>query len=107
MQFFFTKLFNCRYFDRCTQVFPYENSVGFNIMHNEKNHSTKHGSGDVAKWADIVNMSCDAPETGHKFWIKEQGNCTNQGPAAQLTILNHTLRKEASELLCEATDGMF
>jgi hypothetical protein len=52
-------------------------------------------------------MSCDAPETSHKLWIKEQGDCTNQGPAAQLTMLNHTLRKEASELLCEAAQGVF
>ena len=76
-------------------------------MHNEKNHSMKHGSGDVAKWADVVNMSCDAPETGHKFWIKEQGGCTNQGPAAQLAMLNHSLRKEASESLCELQTGFF
>jgi hypothetical protein len=76
-------------------------------MANEKNHSLRHGGGDVAKWADPINMSCDAPENAHKLWIKEQGDCTNQGPAAQLTMLNHTLRKEASELLCEAAQGMF
>ena len=76
-------------------------------MANEKNHSLKHGGGDVAKWGDPINMSCDAPETAHKLWIKEQGDCTNQGPAAQLTMLNHTLQKEASDLLCEAVEGMF
>jgi hypothetical protein len=76
-------------------------------MQNEKNHSLKHGGGDVGKWGDPINMSCDAPETAHKLWIKEQGDCTNQGPAAQLTMLNHSLRKEASELLCEAVQGVF
>ena len=76
-------------------------------MANEKNHSLRHGGGDVAEWGDPINMSCDAPENAHKLWIKEQGDCTNQGPAAQLTMLNHTLRKEASELLCEAAQGMF
>ncbi len=71
--FFMTKFFCCRYFDRCTQVFPYKNKVGFNNMHKEKNHSTKHGPIDIARWEDIVNMSCDAPETDHKFWIKGAG----------------------------------
>ncbi len=42
-------------------------------MHNEKNHSMKHGGGDVAKYADIINMSCDAPEDCHKLWVKEPG----------------------------------
>ena len=79
-------------------------------MHNEKNHSIVHGGGDIAKWGDLINMSCEAPETGHKFWIKEPGGCTNQGPAAAaLTVImmNHALRKEASELLCEAVQGTF
>ena len=95
-----------RYFEKCTALFPYENSHGFNIMHNEKNHSMKHGGGDIAKWADLINMSCEAPETGHKLHIKEPGGCTNQGPAAALTMMNHTLRKEASEFLCEAVQGI-
>ncbi len=88
-------------------MFPYENKHGFNIMHNEKNHSIVHVSADIVRWADIINMSCEAPETGHKFWIKEPGGNTNQGPAAALTMMNHALRKEASELLCEAVQGMY
>jgi hypothetical protein len=36
-------------------------------MHNEKNHRIKHGGGDVAKYADIINMSYEAPEDGHNF----------------------------------------
>jgi hypothetical protein len=30
----------------------------------------------------------------------------NQGPAAALTMMNHMLLKEASELLCEAVQGL-
>ena len=77
-------------------------------MHNEKNHSIKHGGGDVAKYADIINMSCEAPEDGHKFWIKEPGGNTNQGPEAALTMMHHSLWKEAStllSLLCEGVQG--
>ncbi len=54
-------------------------------MHNEKYHSIKHSGGDVAKYADIINMSCEAPEDGHKFWVKEPGGNTDQGPEAALT----------------------
>ncbi len=77
-------------------------------MHIEKNHSInsiKHGGGDVAKYADIINMSCDAPEYGHKFWIKELGGNTNQGPEAALTMMHHSLWKEASALLCDGVQG--
>jgi hypothetical protein len=70
-------------------------------MHNEKNHNIKHGGGDVAKYADIIKMSCYAPEDDHKLWIKEPGGNTNQGPEAALTMMHQTLRKEASALLCE------
>jgi hypothetical protein len=96
-----------RYFDKCTVVFPYVNGHGFNIMHNEKNHSIVHVSPDIARWGDLINMSCEPPETNHKFVIKEPGGCTNQGPASALTMLNHSLRREASELLCEAVQGGF
>ncbi len=74
-------------------------------MYNEKNHSIKHGGEDVAKYADIINMICDAPEDGHKFWIKEPGGNTNQGPEATLTMMHNSLRKEASPLLCEGVQG--
>ena len=69
-----------RYFEKCTVVFPFENSHGFNIMDTEKNHNVVHGVPYIARWSDLINMSCEAPETGHKFWIKEPGGCTNQGP---------------------------
>ena len=95
------------YFEKCTEVFPYENMLGFNIMHNEKNHSLKHGGGDIAKYGDPINMSCDAPEDGHKFWVKEPGGNTNQGPETALSMMQHSLRKEASALLCEGVQGIF
>ena len=86
------------YFEKCTEVFPYENLLGLNIMHKEKNHSIKHGGGDIAtgKYGDIINMSCETH--GHKFWVKELGGKTNQGPEAALSMMQHSLRKEASAL---------
>ncbi len=77
-------------------MFPYESSQGFNIMHSEKNHSIVHGEPDIARWAGVISMSSEAPETGHKFWIKEPGGCTNQGPKAALTMMNHMQRKQVN-----------
>ncbi len=94
------------YFEKCTEVFPYENQLGFNIMHNEQNHSFKNGFGDIAKYGDPINMSCDASEDGHKFWVKEPGGNTNQGPDAALSMMQHSPRKEASALLCEGVQGI-
>jgi hypothetical protein len=74
------------YFEKCTEVFPHENLLGFNIMHNQKNHSLKHGGGDIAKYGDPINMSCDAPEDGHKFWVKDPGGNTHQGPEIYLNL---------------------
>jgi len=86
-------------------VFPYTNGVGDLIMATGKNHSIKHTPGDVARYCDAINVSCEAPEEAHKDWVKKQGVCTNQGPEAQLSMMLHTLRKEASSLLCEAVQG--
>jgi hypothetical protein len=47
-------------------------------------------------------MSCEAPETGHKDWVKKQGGKTNQGPAVALSMAQHMVRKEVSVLLFEA-----
>ncbi len=69
------------YFDKCKEVFPYENGNGFNIMDNEKNHSMKHGGNEIARYGDLLNMSCDScetPEDAHKFWIKEPGTGDEQ-----------------------------
>jgi hypothetical protein len=98
------------YYDKCKEVYPYENGNGFNIMDNEKNHSIKHGGNDIAKYAD---MSCETPEDAHKFWIKlsskshSSKSFTNQGPEAALTMMHYKLRKEASALLCEGVQCTF
>ena len=88
-----------RYLQKAPVVFPYTNSRG-NIMETEKNHSLKHAPNDIAKWGDSVNTSCEGPETGHKDWVKKQGGKTNQGPTVALSMAQHTMRKEASALLC-------
>ncbi len=75
-------------------------------MHNEKNHSIKHGGGDISKYGDFINMSCETPEDGHKFWVKEHGGNTNQGPESALSMMQRSLRKEASALLCEGVQGV-
>jgi hypothetical protein len=98
--------FLCSYFEKRSEVFPYENLKGFNIMHNEKNHSIKHGGGDLAKYDDIINMSCDSPEDGNKSWVKEPGGKTNQG-GLKLQTMNHSLWKEASALLCDGAQELF
>ena len=64
------------------------------------------GNGEHGAWlSDAINVSCEAPEDAHKIWVKQQGVCTNQGPQAQLSMMLHSLRKEASALLCEAVQG--
>ncbi len=67
----------------------------------------RHGAGDIVRYGNSINMSCEAPETGHKDWNKGQGGKTNQGPALQLSMMLHTLRKEASAMLCDAVQGVF
>ena len=58
---YFTLFF--RYLQKAPVVFTYTNSLG-NIMETEKNHRLKHAPNDIvnnAKWADSINMSCEAP----------------------------------------------
>ena len=86
-------------------VFPYKNKVGRFIMDTEKAHSVKHSHIDVLGFANPLNCSCDGPEGGHKRWVKLQGAKTNQGDTSALTMMEHTLRKEASELLCSAVQS--
>ena len=71
-------------------------------MDSEKVHSIKHGHLDVINYANPINCSSDGPESGHKKWVKEQGAKTNQGVTAALTMMEHSVRKEASEMLCNA-----
>ena len=68
-------------------------------------HSIRHVANDIARWADTVNTNTEAPEGGHKKWVKGQGGKTNQGPAANLSMMTHTVRKAASALCCEGVQG--
>ena len=47
----------------------------------------------------------EGPDNLHKEWVKMQGGKTNQGSSSQKTMMVHSLRKEASALLCEAVQG--
>ncbi len=67
------------YFEKCTEGFPYENLVGFNILHNKKNHSIKHGGGDIAKYGHLINMSCGTPKDGRKFGSRSLGETQIRG----------------------------
>ena len=41
------------------------------------------------------------------LWVGQQGEKTKQGPEVQLTMMNHSLSKEGSAMLCEAVQGEF
>ena len=68
-------------------------------------HSVKHCHVDVLGFGNPINCSCDGPEGGHKKWVKQQGLKTNQGETAALTMMQHSLRKEAAEHLCDAVQS--
>ena len=80
-------------------------SDGNPVMATGKNHSIQHTPGDVARCCDAINVSCEAPETAHKKWVKEQGVCTNQGEQVQLSMMLHSFHKEASSFVCEGVQG--
>ena len=77
------------------------------MMATEKVHSVIHSPNDVARFCHYLNSCCEAPEKGHKIWVGQQGEKTNQGPEVQLTMMMHSLRKETSAMLCEAVQGEF
>ena len=95
----------------CDDVFPYltkaksAKNPGTHIMLSEKNHSILHGGDTIANWGDSINMSREAPETAHKKWIKEQGGQTNQKDSSQVTMMTHSLRKEAAAEVCEGVQA--
>ena len=74
-------------------------------MATEKVHSVIHSPNDVSRFGHYLNYCCEAPEKGHKIWVGQQGEKTNQGPESQLSMMLHSLRKECSSLLCEAVQG--
>jgi hypothetical protein len=63
-------------------------------MGTEKVHGVKHTPNDFVRYCDYLNMSCDGPEGVHEKWVKKQGTKTNQGPEVQLTMMQHSLRKD-------------
>ena len=74
-------------------------------MATEKVHSLIHTPNDVARFGHYLNYCCEAPEKGHRLWVRLQGAKTNQGPELQLTIMLHSLQKECSALVCEGVQG--
>jgi hypothetical protein len=87
-----------RFLDQCRVVFSFKNSKGYSIIHTPN---------DVAWICHYLNTCCEAPESGHKKYVKQQGLKTNQGPEVQLTMMLHSLGKECSAILCEAVQGAF
>jgi hypothetical protein len=61
-----------------------------------------HTPGDVTRYCEAINISCEHPAKAHKTWVKEQGICTNQGPHAASgsvehdVMMLHSLHKEES-----------
>ncbi len=76
-------------------------------MATEKVQSIIDTPNDVAWFCHYLNTCCEAPESGHKNYVKQQGLKTNQGPEVQLTMMLHSLHKECSAILCEAVQGAF
>ena len=69
---------------------------------NEKVHLIQHCGIETTSLANPLNARAEGPEGGHKLWIKGQGVDTNQGPEAAWTMLQHSINKEAAQLLCKA-----
>jgi len=94
-----------RFLRRCKELFPYTNKSGTCIVETEKMHSITHAPNDIVRYGDTENTNVEGPENLHKEWVKMQGGKTNQGSSSQKTMMVHSLRKEASALLCEAVQG--
>jgi hypothetical protein len=101
-----TYSFDCfRYQEQCLVVFPYKNKHDHPFMATGKVHSIKHTPTAVVNYCNAINASCEAPETAHKDWVKNQGDCTNQGPHVQVNMMMHSLCKEAASMLSEGVQG--
>ena len=91
-----------RFLRRCVELFPYRNKRGDLLVATKKMHSIKHAPNDIIRWADPENMSCEGSEANQKKWVKGQGGKTYQSETSNKTMMNHSLLKEESALLCEA-----
>ncbi len=56
-------------------------------MCTEKVHSVIHSPNDAARFCHYLDYICEAPEKGHKIWVGQQGEKTNQGPKSQLSVM--------------------
>jgi len=74
-------------------------------MDTEKVHSIQHCGIEITSLANPLNASAKGPEGGHTLWIRGHGANTKHGPEAARTMLQHSVKKEASQLLCEAVQG--
>jgi hypothetical protein len=94
-----------QFFEMCKEVFPYKNLKGCWIMGTDKVHFMIHAASEIMKWGSIINCSSEVVEEGHKKWVKEQGNNTNQGDGSAKTMMNNSLQKIASMELTQAIKG--
>ena len=76
------------------------------FISNDKDAQYQTCANDIIQW-DPENISCKGPETNHKKWVKleGQGGKTDQRETWIKTMMNHSLRKESSALLCKAVQG--
>ncbi len=93
--------------DASHTVFSIKNKYDCYLMATEKVHSVIHSPNEVACFCHYLNHCCEAPVKGHKIWVGQQGQKTNQGPETLLSMMLHSLRKECSALLCEGVQGEF
>ena len=84
---------------------PLQKQTGTSYHRHRKSTFYQACHVDVINLGNPINCSCDGPEGGHKKWVKQQGAKTNQGPSAALTMMQHSLNKEVSVLLCDAIQG--
>jgi len=93
------------FLNQCTQLFPFLNSKGMNIMCTDKVHFIIHAASEILKWGNIINCSAEASEIAHKLWVKGQGDNTNQGPSSAKTMMSHSQSKVAAKICAQAIAG--
>ena len=94
-----------QFFEMCKTVFPYKNLAGWWIMGTDKVHFMIHAASEIMKWGGLINCSAEVVEEGHKTWVKQQGQNTNQGDSAAKTMMKNSLQKIASMELTQAIKG--
>jgi len=96
-----------QFFEMCKEVFPYKNARNCWIMGTDKVHFMIHAVSEIMKWGSIINCSAEVVEQGHKTWVKEQGQNTNQGDSSAKTMMSNSQRKISSMELTQAIQGQF